>query len=330
MNIAFIGGSGHGASFCVPDQPPVQNKIVAIAPGDQGENLTVLEQKLDKCGVRCRKYEDYHELLQEESPDIVVVDNYYGNHSQIILDALTAGCHVFSEKPLAVTAQQLQQIRQRSQEMGRTVGVMLNYRYSGAFYRAHQLITSGAIGKVRMIHAQKSYKFGKRPDFMTRRDQYCGSLSWVGIHGIDWIFWYGGSRISWVNAVQSASDAPNGVCPETVGSAQFLLENGIIGSLSMDYLNPRGAAKHGDDRVRVTGSEGVLEIRDDCLFLTNAEGIQAFSKLPEEDIFTDFCNHVATGAPCRCTLDETYDTCLAAVLTQQSADMGLRQMPAEL
>ena len=46
-----------------------------------------------------------------------------------------------------------------------------------------------------------------------------------------------------------------------------------VGIAHADYLRPDAAPTHGDDRLRVAGSKGVLEIRDGrCILITQADG----------------------------------------------------------
>ena len=302
MKIVMIGASGH-SGLCVSDCIREDRTFVAVAPGSRGESVEGMERRLREIGYMPTVYGDYREMLRKEKPDVAVVDNFYGEHGPVILDAFAAGCHVFAEKPAA------------------TAG-MFTYRYDGAFYKAWQLIRQGAIGKVRLLNAQKSYKFGTRPDFMSRRETYGGTIPWVGIHGIDWILWMSGGHFTSVTAVQSAAEAPNGVCPETTALAQFQMEGGVMASLTVDYLNPVAVPFHGDDRIRVVGTEGVVEVRYNGVTLLDRNGVQHPQNLPEGDFFSDFLAQAAGKGRCRVSAEETFASTRAALLAQRAADSG--------
>lgn len=321
MKVVMIGASGH-SGLCIPDTVREDRTFTAIAPGSPGESIEKTEGKLRGVGYAPTVYQDYREMLRREKPDVAVVDNFYGQHASVILDAFAAGCHVFAEKPVAASLEELERLQEAWSRAGTTFSTMLNYRYKGSFYRAWQLIREGAIGRVRLLNAQKSYKFGTRPDFMMNRETYGGTLPWVGIHAIDWILWMSGGCFESVTATQSASEAPNGICPETAALALFGMKVGMMASLTVDYLNPAGALSHGDDRIRVVGTEGVLEVRDNALTLINSVGIQYPENLPEEEIFTDFLRQAAGKGRCRISAEETFATTRAALLAQQAADSG--------
>ena len=259
-------------------------------------------------------------MLQVEKPDVAVVDNFYGEHAQVIIDAFGAGCHVFAEKPVAANIEDLDRIEEAWKKAGTEFAAMFTYRYDGAFYRAWTLVQEGAVGKVRLLNAQKSYKYGTRPDFMSRRESYGGTIPWVGIHGIDWILWMSGGRFKTVTALQSASEAPNGISPETTALVQFGMNDGMMASLTVDYLNPATSPSHGDDRIRVVGTEGVLEVRDGEIKLINGQGVQYPEKSQTEDFFADFLGQVSGGAPCRISAQEVFAVTRGALLAQMAAD----------
>ncbi len=317
----MIGASGH-SDICVPDSVCQERNFAAIAPGSLGESVAGMERRLREIGYSPNVYADYREMLRKEKPDVAVVDNFYGEHGPVILDAFAAGCHVFAEKPAAAGLEQLELIQEAWHRAGTSFAGMFTYRYDGAFYRAWQLIQEGAVGSVRLLNAQKSYKYGTRPDFMSRRETYGGTIPWVGIHGIDWILWMSGGCFTSVTAVQSAAEAPNGVCPETTALAQFRMKDDRMASLTVDYLNPEAAPSHGDDRIRVVGTDGVLEVRDNGVTLLNSRGVQHPQNLPDGDFFADFLAQAAGKGKCRISAEETFAATRTALLAQRAADSG--------
>lgn len=321
MKIVIIGASGHGG-LCVPKQNCSEREFAAIAPGNPGESVAELERGLREVGYTPEIYQDYREMLWKEKPDVAVVDNFYGQHAQVILDAFAAGCHVLSEKPAAANLLELEQIREAWQRAGTAFSAMFTYRYEGAFYCAKRLIQEGAVGEVRLLNAQKSYKFGRRPAFMEKRETYGGTLPWVGIHAIDWILWMSGGVFESVAALQSAKAAPNGVCPEMTALAQFRMNDGMMASLTVDYLNPETAPAHGDDRIRVVGTKGVLEVRDEGVILTNSDGVQRPKPLPGGDLFADFLRQAEGKGQCRISAEDAFAATRAALLAQEAADSG--------
>jgi len=319
MKIVVIGGSGHSILY-LPEQRMDDRDFVAIAPGSIGETMDHILEKLAQAGYSPKVYADYREMLSAEKPDIAIVDNYYGEHARVILDAFGAGCHVLSDKPVASDLPELERIEAAWRKAGTCFAAMFTYRYDGAFFRAWQLVQEGVVGKIRLINTQKSYKLGERPEFMGHRESYGGTISWVGIHGLEWILWMTGGTLESVTAVQAAQEAPNGVSPETTAQIQLRLNDGMMASVTIDYLNPTAAPRHGDDRIRIVGTEGVLEVLDDHIILTNSMGVQYPESAPYIDKLTDFMNQINGSGKCRVSAEDALTATRWALLAQMAAD----------
>ena len=54
--------------------------------------------------------DDYEQALAELKPDAVCISTYPDTHYPFAKMALNAGCHVFTEKPLAENAEQCQEL----------------------------------------------------------------------------------------------------------------------------------------------------------------------------------------------------------------------------
>ncbi|MDA0711940.1 MAG: gfo/Idh/MocA family oxidoreductase, partial [bacterium] len=49
---------------------------------------------------------------------------------------------------------------------------------------------------------------------------------------------------------------------EDQGGILFQFKNGGTAVITLDYLRPSTATTHGDDRLRIAGTEGVIEVTD--------------------------------------------------------------------
>jgi predicted dehydrogenase len=156
---------------------------------------------------------------------------------------------------------------------------MMFSRYEPGFFTAHQLVSEGAIGEIRLINARKSYKMGKRAEYYHSRTTYGGTIPWVGSHAIDWVLWFLGKRPRSVCAMHSRIG--NGGHGEMESSAlcQFLFDNDVAASISIDVLRPASAPTHGDDWMRLVGTKGVMEVRPTEIHLIN-DGNDGSRKVP--------------------------------------------------
>ena len=49
---------------------------------------------------------------------------------------------------------------------------------------------------------------------------------------------------------------------EVSAMCNFVMTNEVLGSVSIDYLRPNTADTTDDDRIRIVGAEGVIEVRE--------------------------------------------------------------------
>ncbi|TNJ47443.1 Gfo/Idh/MocA family protein [Phaeobacter sp. B1627] len=77
-------------------------------------------------------FTDFHTALANTRPDLVVIATYSDSHAQYAIDAMTAGAHVFVEKPLATTVEDACRVTACARATGRklVVGYILRHHPS--------------------------------------------------------------------------------------------------------------------------------------------------------------------------------------------------------
>ncbi len=324
MRVCLIGGRGHVdyALRVIEQQRDI--RIVGVAPGSAGEDVAALLRRCDAAGQRAERHEDYRAMLDRLAPDIAVIAPHIGDHAGVAAEALRRRIHVFVEKPVATTLADLAMLKGEYQKAGVHLAAMLGLRYEPWFLAAKQAVAGGAVGNVRLILAQKSYKLGCRTPDYRQRATYGGTIPWVGSHAVDWIHWLSGERFLSVYAAHSALDNRGHGDLEMTALCHFTLTNQVFGAASLDYLRPETAPTHGDDRVRIAGARGVLEVRDGRVYLTNDEtaGTQELPLPPGREIFADFLQQVQGQGPCLVSAEDSFYVTEACLHARESADTG--------
>jgi hypothetical protein len=101
-----------------------------------------------------------------------------------------------------------------------------------------------------------------------------------------------------------------------------VLSNQVFGSGSIDYLRPKEAPSHDDDRLRIAGTRGILEVRGSKVYLINDEidGIREIPLLPEQNIFVDFLKQVREQGKCLISAHDSFYVTEVCLKARQSAD----------
>mgnify|MGYP001300056690 FL=1 len=322
MKVCIIGGSGH-YRYALEGMDP-DMRLVGIAPGSEGESLEGLGKALANLNMEPPRYDDYITMLDREKPDIAVVNPHFCDNSKVAIDVLSRGIHAFVEKPVATELDDLEKLKEIYSKSDLHLAAMFGIRYAAHFRTAWEAVRQGRIGKVRLMTAQKSYRLGERSDFFKTRKTYGGTIPWVGSHAIDWLHWFSGEEFQAVYATHSSLYNREHGDLEVSALCQFKFSNEVMGSVNIDYLRPQNAPSHDDDRIRVAGTKGVIEVYQGKVYLINDEkqGIQKLELLPEGQIFKDFVGKIRGEGDCIVTAKDSFDVTEACLKARMSADTG--------
>lgn len=104
-------------------------------------------------GLDVPTYANLHDALDALIVDVVLDTALPETRRQIAGDAMAAGCHVLSEKPLATSVAEAQALIGIAERTGKTHAVMQNRRYLAGTRGMRQLIGDGVIGEVGLVCA---------------------------------------------------------------------------------------------------------------------------------------------------------------------------------
>ncbi|MFH1731049.1 MAG: Gfo/Idh/MocA family oxidoreductase [Planctomycetota bacterium] len=324
MKLCMIGTRGHNGYVHAGLEKLPDVQVAGVSAGTPGGDPGGLKAWCNAHGHPGEVFDDWLAMLDAAQPDLLSVAGPFELHADICVEAFRRGIHVFCEKPVATTLAELARVRAAHEAAGVHFAAMMGLRYAPAFYTAWRAVQDGAVGTVRLISTRKSYKLGERSAFFRSRTTYPGTIPWVGSHAIDWIHWFSGEAFETVRAAHSTRDNRGHGDLEVSALCHFTMTNEVFASASIDYLRPPGAPTHGDDRVRVAGTQGVVEVRGGEVFLVSGEtdGERQLAAACGRQIFCDFVRHAAGEAEALIGPEETFAVTEACLLARQSADEG--------
>jgi predicted dehydrogenase len=298
IRLALAGFDGHPEEILrpLPRLPDVE--LVAVA--DDGSDPAALASGLkNRYAAKARRYETLAELLAAEQLDVVALCNNNGRRAPGILACAARKLNVIAEKPLALSRADLDAVYATVKRNGIHLGMLLPMRFDPPYLAMRRVVESGAIGEVLQMEAQKSYQLGERPAWQKHAATYGSTILWIAIHGIDLMLFVSGRTFTEAMSLQSHLGFPEAGEMENVTASLFRLDNGGCATLHMDYLRPLTATGHGDDRLRVSGSRGIVEYQESkgVTLMTDKSAPQVLRDLPaQQSVFVDFLRSVYQGA----------------------------------
>ncbi len=108
-------------------------------------------------------YDDLAAMLGAERLDVLHVATPPDSHLALARQAFGAGCHVFLEKPFALTALQTREIQALARAAQRRVSVNYLYCFERPFVELMALVRSGALGDI--IHIDTAFGYDLSGDY---------------------------------------------------------------------------------------------------------------------------------------------------------------------
>ena len=272
---------------------------------------------------RCASFEDG----LRARPDCVWIMTPARLHVPMALQALDAGGHVFSEKPLCDRLDGLDDLMEALDSTDRKLMVGLCFRYHDGLCRAKELLEEGQVGRLISVRALMGEHIPTaRPDY--KQVWSPDGLRWGALdltHDIDLAIWYAGQSVRRVETVYGiysdlGMDAPD------VAEILIEFEDRCCASVHLDFFQrPRRR------QIELIGSEGVITVEfgswDQCTVSVWRVATGAWEHdtmaTDRDDMFRaedrEFLEAVADDAPITCTAAEALKS-VQVVLTSQGGD----------
>ncbi|MEO8592376.1 MAG: Gfo/Idh/MocA family oxidoreductase [Candidatus Solibacter sp.] len=169
LNVAFVGIGTRG-SFDLKEISNLQHNIVALCDVDWRpltgrEYPTAIE--IVENYPKAKRYDDWRIMLQEQDKNIdaVVVATANHTHAIVSIAAMKMGKHVYCEKPLAHSVEEIRAMIAAEKKYKVTTQTGCQGHSSEDCRNIVEWVKDGAIGDVSEVHIFQNLKGGKRFDY---------------------------------------------------------------------------------------------------------------------------------------------------------------------
>ena len=268
LNIGVIGAGRLGALYARYFLGRISGaKLVAVA--DINEELA---RSFATANNVPHWHKNYRDLLAHDDVDAVVVVATTQAHKDIVVDSARAGKAIFCEKPLSLSIDEAQEMKETVEQTGAFFQLGFMRRFDNGYVAARRSIDSGSIGVP--IVFKSSSRDPYRPTLEYLDPQNSGGLfTDCGIHDIDLARWLIG-EIKSVYSIGGVLAYPEmkeiGDVDNAIVTLRF--QKGPVGVIDLSRSGVYGY----DIRTEILGTKGTLKIgylRETPLMVLTKDGV---------------------------------------------------------
>ncbi|KMY48603.1 inositol 2-dehydrogenase [Peribacillus loiseleuriae] len=206
-------------------------------------------------------YANYDEMLTNKELDAIFIASPSGYHCEQIIKALHAGFHVFSEKPLGLYLEEVEEVKKAVEAHSDKV-FMVGFmrRYDRSYAAAKQKIDNGDIGEPILIRCYGLDPASQMDNFLKfAKANYSGGLFLdMSIHDFDLARWYMGSEAQEVWAIGGgyARSEFDELQDAETGAAMVRFANNAMGI----FVAGRNSAHGYHIETEIIGTKGSIRI----------------------------------------------------------------------
>lgn len=211
-------------------------------------------------------YCDVDEALLQDI-DFAVICTPSGTHAELAIKTMEMGKNVVVEKPLALTAADVDKVLETEKRTGKTCAVVAQLRFSDSYIKIKEALDRGELGTIVMSSLSMKY-FREKSYYISAwkgtKKMDGGELMNQGLHGVDVMCGLLGAPVSVAGKVATRYHS---IEAEDTAVAHLAFENGSIGTI--DSSTAVRFSK--DRRLEICGTKGLIVLEEDKITL--AEGV---------------------------------------------------------
>ena len=219
---------------------------------------------------------DYREMLEKVPMDAVIIATPPHEHARMTIDAMKAGIHVFVEKSMARTLEDVRAMHDSWRETGKIMIVGYQRLFNPVYLQVMEMLERGDIGKIGMLRAWwtrncdwvlydvpdgRGSALDRRLNWRLYRKTSAGPISELGSHHFQIANWILGSEPLSVTGSGSINFHKDGREVHDNFSLVFRYPEGI--HFSYDCLQSN---KHNGVEFQVLGNKGTIHLESNKKF----------------------------------------------------------------
>jgi len=230
-------------------------EVVAVCDEKPGKAKTLAS----KMGIP-QHYENYEEMFRNSSIDAVAVVTPDFAHAKIAIKAAENKKHVFVEKPLATTREDVYAMVEAFEKNNIRAMVDFHNRWNPVLNVAYQCVQKGELGMPYQAYMRLNDAKWVATDMLAWAAQ--SSILWfLGSHSLDILRWFFNDEVARVYSVSRQGILKSkGVDTVDVYLTTLEFKNGGIAQMENGWITPNANPCTTDNKFSILGDKGMISI----------------------------------------------------------------------
>ena len=240
VGFAIVGLGGYALNQMMPRFERAERAHIAALVSGNPEKLQRVGEAYGVPPESRYSYDDFDRIASNRDVDAAYIVLPSGLHADWTERAFAAGKHVLCEKPMALSSAECERMIAASQRADRRLMIAYRCHFEPYNLKAMELMREEAVGKLRLIRTQQSYRMGPTsPSQNWRVDRTLaggGPLEDYGIYGLQAALYLSGEMPESITAAtyQPAADPRFEEIFAHV-SSQLRFPSGAVAQLATSY-----------------------------------------------------------------------------------------------
>jgi xylose dehydrogenase (NAD/NADP) len=211
--------------------------IPPIKSSERNELLGVASRELDKAKAYARKWDipkvfgTYEAMLEDPEIDVVYISLPNSLHAEWTIKAAQSGKHVLCEKPLAMSVNEVDAVREAADRWGVIVAEAFMYRHHPQTQQVKLLVDKGQIGNLQLIRGSFTFQMADKEDIRLFAKLGGGSIWDVGCYPISYARFLAGGDPDTVFGWQICNE--DNIDLQFIGQMRF--PNGVLAQFDSSF-----------------------------------------------------------------------------------------------
>src|SRR5215467_14054131 len=251
--------------------------------------------RLDKAATAAARdnpatYADWRRIIDRKDVDAVFIATPPHLHSEMAIAAIKAGKHVYCEKPIGTTPEQVRALLDAAKGSNKVFVAGQQLRSLKQLGETVRKIHEGVIGDVIMVKAQRHASAdlphdGTSGDWFFDVTKSGGYLVEQSVHNLDLCNWTIGShptRACGLGGILLYKNDPPGRTIFDCGSLTFDYPKGVKMSFTQSVFHP-ASMPNGNQYIYVFGTKGAVDLMANTMAYPAERGAQPYQLAPKQE-----------------------------------------------